>query len=73
MAFADIFTAITEDRPYRQGMDRNQVLGVMKQLVEHSTLCPFVYKMVVKYYDVLDSVRREAQGRASAKYNTVLK
>lgn len=33
IAVADVFTAITEDRPYRKGMDRAQALNVLDQLV----------------------------------------
>ncbi len=33
IAVADVFTAITEDRPYRKGMDRVQALNVLDQLV----------------------------------------
>lgn len=30
MAVADIFTALIEDRPYRKGMDRNQIYQIIK-------------------------------------------
>ncbi len=33
VAVADVFTAITEDRPYRKGMDRTQSLDVLDRLV----------------------------------------
>jgi putative nucleotidyltransferase with HDIG domain len=73
MAFADIFTAITEDRPYRKGMDKERVLMEMKRQVENGALCAYVYKMVVRYYEELDTVRKIAQKRTSIKYKNINK
>lgn len=38
VAVADIFTAITENRPYRAGMDRAQCLAVLDQLVSEGAI-----------------------------------
>jgi HD-GYP domain-containing protein (c-di-GMP phosphodiesterase class II) len=38
MMIADIFTALTEDRPYRAGMPRVQVVSIIKDLVDRRQL-----------------------------------
>ena len=38
MAVADVFTAITEDRPYRKGMAREDVLSVLNEQAQGTVL-----------------------------------
>ena len=38
MAIADIFSAITEDRPYRDGMKREAAMTVLREQVEKGGL-----------------------------------
>ena len=51
IAMADVFTAITEDRPYRKGMDRDEVLGVMSGMVAGKKLCPNVFQLLADHFE----------------------
>lgn len=68
MAVADVFTAVTEDRPYRRGMHKNQVLTVMKNMADSGALCPYAVSLLASHYDSLNELRMEAQARASESF-----
>lgn len=53
MAVADVFTALTEDRPYRPGFDRTQCLQVLEQMAARKQLDPLVVDLARKNYDEL--------------------
>lgn len=63
MAVADIFSAITEVRPYRVGMSKEQALSVLKQNVERGEICGWVVNVLEEHFDEVDRVR-EAESRA---------
>ena len=63
MAVADIFSAITEVRPYRAGMDRTQAMGVLKDGVTRGELCGRIVDLLENHYDEVDAAR-EAESRA---------
>ena len=63
MAVADIFSAITEVRPYRAGMDRTQAMGVLKDGVTRGELCGRIVDLLENHYDEVDDAR-EAESRA---------
>lgn len=71
MALADVFTAIKEDRPYRKGMERGKVLSTIESLVANNSICSYAFSLLKKNFDLLDSVRLEAQKIAKDKYNYV--
>ena len=68
MACADIFTAITEDRPYRTGMNRTQAKQVFDSMVNISALDGDIVSIVCHHYDEIDEVRRQAQETAAEQY-----
>ncbi len=53
MAVADIFTALSEDRPYRPGMGRVECLQIIKGAIDKGHIDPFVAGLVEKYYEDL--------------------
>lgn len=71
MAVADVFTAITEDRPYRKGMDRQQVCTVITDMAGNGSLCPYVSAVLAENYGLLDDVRMLAQRKADEKYRAL--
>ncbi|MPN10124.1 3'3'-cGAMP-specific phosphodiesterase 1 [bioreactor metagenome] len=71
MAVADVFTAITEDRPYRKGMEEDAVLRVIRSMVKNESLCPKAAHVLQENLDVLSRVRLMAQTRADRKYQLV--
>lgn len=69
MAVADIFTAITEDRPYRKGMPDGQVVNILKSMVNDRSICPYVVSILIDNFDLINEIRKEAQREASIEYN----
>lgn len=61
MAVADIFTAVTEDRPYRACMDRNQVYGVFQELVKGGKIDENIVKTLLSNYDLINAIRKKRQ------------
>lgn len=72
MAVADTFTAITEDRPYRKGMDKEEALGVLTKLVANGGLDGQVVKTLLRDFDVLDAIRRKEQAAYSVKQRRLI-
>ncbi len=64
VAVSDIFTALKEDRPYRPGMDAEQVLGILAGMADDGALDHDVVDVVHKYHDQLDLMRIKAQDDA---------
>lgn len=61
LAVADVFTALTEDRPYRAGMTRPQAAGVLGAMAGRRALDPALVAMLLDNYDEADAVRVQAQ------------
>jgi len=68
MQVADVHTAITEDRPYRAGMEKNQALNVLRSMVNKGFLDVDIVQLVIDNYDHIDAVRRMVQSRALADF-----
>ncbi len=68
MAVADVFTAITEDRPYRKGMTSQSALEVMDNMVDSSALDGYVVSVLKRNYDYLNFIRAAAQREAALEY-----
>jgi len=69
MAVADVFTAITEDRPYRKGMEGIEVLKVLENMVTSGSLDKRVVNALIDNYKVIDSKRCEEQIKALQEYH----
>ncbi|OHB73073.1 MAG: hypothetical protein A2W17_05025 [Planctomycetes bacterium RBG_16_41_13] len=67
LAVADVFTAITEDRPYRKGMSKDEVLKVLRKMVG-SALDPLVVVTLEKHYDMICSMCKDAREEAFLEY-----
>lgn len=70
MAVADVFTALTEDRPYRSGMGRAKVLAILREQAAKGVLDAGAVNMLASHFDDLNAVRIEAQGRALADFKS---
>jgi len=68
MSVADVFTAITEDRPYRKGMKKEEALQVLQQMVETSKLDSDIVSTLKLHYNEINSVQMIAQSQASREY-----
>jgi len=69
MAVADVFTAITEDRPYRTGLEREKVISILTKMVDNEALDKFVVNALKANYDEINEIRIQAQSDANESYN----
>jgi len=68
MSVADVFTAITEDRPYRRGMAKEEALQVLHQMAETRKLDSEIVSTLRVHYNEINSDRMAAQAVASKEY-----
>lgn len=72
MAVADVFTAITENRPYRQGMDFEAAKKVLENMVAKNAIDANVVNILINNYQEINSIRENAQIEAVEKYNSFM-
>ena len=60
VAVADVFTAITEDRAYRKGMDRKVALNLLKDMAKGGKLDPYIVSLVERNYKDMNDTRSVA-------------
>jgi HD-GYP domain-containing protein (c-di-GMP phosphodiesterase class II) len=68
LTIADIFTALTEDRPYREGLDQVSVLDIINKLVIEFELDGKVFKVLKASYHDVNRGRVAAQSGALREY-----
>jgi HD-GYP domain-containing protein (c-di-GMP phosphodiesterase class II) len=68
MAVADVFTAITEDRPYRKGMEREKALATLQAMAVKHDLDVRLVELVREHFDVMNSARHQAQAAAAEQF-----
>ncbi|HZF62654.1 MAG TPA: HD domain-containing phosphohydrolase [Desulfovibrio sp.] len=68
MAVADVFTALTESRPYRGGMELASVVACMSDMAANRQLDADIVALVVKNALQINQVRSRAQRDAAAKF-----
>ncbi|HOA41553.1 MAG TPA: hypothetical protein PKM10_08920 [Halanaerobiales bacterium] len=61
MTVADIFTAISEDRPYRKGMNKKQVIEILTEQVEDNKLDRDIVAVLLDNYDHINRLRMKSQ------------
>lgn len=57
MAVADIFSAITEDRPYRAGMSKDKVIAILNEDVQRGDIDKDIVDLLINHYDEVDEIR----------------
>ncbi|HIW20750.1 MAG TPA: HD domain-containing protein [Candidatus Dorea intestinavium] len=73
MAVADIFTAITESRPYREGLCQCEVIEILNNMVEADGIDGKIVNIIIDHYDELNQIREEAQIIAAKEYAEFMK
>jgi HD-GYP domain-containing protein (c-di-GMP phosphodiesterase class II) len=68
IAVADVFTALSEDRPYRQPSPRSRVVGILEELAKTMVLDRRVIGALLDNYDEVDLHRRRTQDVALQEY-----
>lgn len=61
ISVADIFTAVTEDRPYRPGLDRDQATALLRSSVAKRNIDSEIAECLLDNYDDIDERRAAAQ------------
>ncbi len=69
MAVADVFTALTENRPYRKGLGRKDALDLLMRMQADGELDPALVKKVTNNFNELNLVRTQAQQAAGQEYD----
>jgi len=69
VAVADVFTAITEDRPYRKGMEDEQALKILQDMADKRELDSSLVELIKSNYDHVNNIRIEAQDKSTQEYN----
>lgn len=69
VTIADIFTAITEDRPYREGMKKNEVIKTFKDFEDLHSVDPSILGVLEENYEELNGARKNAQSIAKENYS----
>lgn len=69
MAVADIFTAVTEDRPYRKGMTLSKTAELLHGMAQHGAICPDTVALLLEHHQEITRLREEAADRAGMQYD----
>jgi len=72
MAVADVFTAISEDRPYRPGMPSDKAMSILDKQVSGGALDGDVVAVLRRDCDAVNETRRQEQAEYSRKQNLLL-
>lgn len=68
MSVVDVFTAVTEDRPYRAGMQKPEVIELLYKMVKNQALNGDVVKVLIDNYDEINYGRFIAQQNSLDEY-----
>ncbi|MDD5398827.1 MAG: HD domain-containing protein [Dehalococcoidia bacterium] len=68
MAVADVFTAITEDRPYRKGMSDQSAIHVLQQMADGYAIDANVVTLLREHFDDINNARKTAQAASKEEY-----
>ncbi len=68
VAVADNFTAVTEDRPYRNGMEAGKALEVLRKMAQSQVIDSDLMEIVEENFAELNGVRVSAQQAAGEEY-----
>jgi HD-GYP domain-containing protein (c-di-GMP phosphodiesterase class II) len=68
MAVADVFTAITEKRPYREGMDDSHAIRILNDMVASGALDEKVVGVLIDNFQMIKELREISQQDAAKEY-----
>lgn len=72
MTVADVFSALTEDRPYRRSMEREGVIQILRGDAERGLLSAPVTELLIENYDEINDCRMRVSAAASRHYQASL-
>ncbi len=68
MAVADVYTAITEDRPYRNGMSEEKAHTTLNSMAHAGFLDEELVALAMENFQQIDAMRRMVQSRAFSEF-----
>ena len=68
LAVADIFSALTESRPYREGMPKEKVLAILQENVDRGEISADVVELLKKNYEDIDACRDRISREVGKRY-----
>ncbi|MPM88806.1 3'3'-cGAMP-specific phosphodiesterase 1 [bioreactor metagenome] len=72
MAVADVFTAISENRPYREGMEDQKIKTVLTGMADNHFIDSYLVGLLLNNYETFNQVRIDAQHQAAIAYDDFL-
>lgn len=69
IAVADVFTALTEDRPYRKGMQFNELRALLQEMVANNGLDGGVVAMLFNNYQMVDESKTKEQAYSARLFS----
>ncbi|MGN6711311.1 HD-GYP domain-containing protein [Anaerocolumna jejuensis] len=72
MAVADIFAAISEDRPYRKGMPRERAVTVLQGMAANGGISPEICALLIDNYESVSQARRESAQKSADNYSKII-
>jgi len=72
IAVADVFTAITEDRPYRPGMPVDTARQILRGMAKSAQLDVHIVELLLANFHEINLERKAAQEKAADKYSQFL-
>ena len=71
MAVADILTALTEDRPYRPGMEMGEAMGTLFSMAKNGGADKSIVELADRYFLPVNEARIKAQQKVFEEYGTI--
>jgi HD-GYP domain-containing protein (c-di-GMP phosphodiesterase class II) len=68
MCIADVFAALTEDRPYRDGMPPEKAFGILKKMADEGKQDADILSIMEPELEMINTKRAEAQEEARESY-----
>jgi len=68
LSVADVFVALTEDRPYRKGLVKGEVLATIRRMVRGSALDGSIVGLLADGFETITALRITAQNEANSEY-----
>jgi HD-GYP domain-containing protein (c-di-GMP phosphodiesterase class II) len=69
MGVADIYVALAEDRPYRAGMKKKEIVDIMSIMAQENKLEKNVVKILFDNMEEIDNLRSIAQSISESDYS----
>ena len=73
MTVADIFTAISEDRPYRMGMNKDEIYKIIKKQADENLLDRRIVEVLFDNYETINHQVKKEQSKALNFYENRFK